>query len=212
MSQSGKSQAGTRRALIHAAENLFEEYPIEEVTLTDIATAAGFTKGAIYSNFTSKTDLLIGVLERHMELLYGEYEWLTGIDPAAEVGNVDEHTRANHGTNLGYLRVMAALWTASLDDQEVGDRVVACQTKSWDNVRETIEGMALGSGFKLPVDSRELSVGILCMGSAVLLRSKYDPSVDPGAIMTTMMAVVVHGIQKMAEDSTDDTGGQATNG
>ncbi|MBW8487413.1 TetR/AcrR family transcriptional regulator [Actinomadura parmotrematis] len=55
----------TRRALLAAAERLWAERGIHGASLDDIAASAGLTKGAVYSNFAGKTDLLLALLERY---------------------------------------------------------------------------------------------------------------------------------------------------
>lgn len=57
-------RARTRSALLGAAERLWAERGIHGASLDDIAAAAGLTKGAVYSNFAGKTDLLLALLER----------------------------------------------------------------------------------------------------------------------------------------------------
>ncbi|TDC59773.1 TetR/AcrR family transcriptional regulator, partial [Actinomadura sp. GC306] len=54
----------TRSALLGAAERLWAERGIHGASLDDIAAAAGLTKGAVYSNFAGKTDLLFALMER----------------------------------------------------------------------------------------------------------------------------------------------------
>lgn len=54
----------TRTALLAAAERLWAERGIHGASLDDIAAAAGLTKGAVYSNFAGKTDLLLALMER----------------------------------------------------------------------------------------------------------------------------------------------------
>ncbi|WP_424922330.1 ScbR family autoregulator-binding transcription factor [Streptomyces sp. wa53] len=49
--------ARTRRKLIEAAAVVFDRRGYEATTLSDIATAAGTTKGAIYFHFRNKDDL-----------------------------------------------------------------------------------------------------------------------------------------------------------
>ena len=57
----------TRTALLDAAERLWAERGIHSASLDDIAATAGLTKGAIYSNFTGKTDLLLALLDRYTQ-------------------------------------------------------------------------------------------------------------------------------------------------
>ncbi|MFC0038110.1 TetR/AcrR family transcriptional regulator [Actinomadura rayongensis] len=54
----------TRTALLAAAGRLWAEHGIHGASLDDIAAAAGLTKGAVYSNFTGKTDLVLALMER----------------------------------------------------------------------------------------------------------------------------------------------------
>jgi AcrR family transcriptional regulator len=57
----------TREKLFEAAARVFEEQGIGGATIEAIAAAAGFTRGAFYSNFDSKDELIIAMLEDHVE-------------------------------------------------------------------------------------------------------------------------------------------------
>ena len=51
----------TRSLLLDAAEDVFAEKGFTPATLDDIASAAGYTKGAIYKHFATKEDLFLAV-------------------------------------------------------------------------------------------------------------------------------------------------------
>ncbi|MCP3476265.1 TetR/AcrR family transcriptional regulator [Bradyrhizobium sp. CCGUVB1N3] len=57
----------TRDKLFEAAAHVFEDQGIGGASIDAIATAAGFTRGAFYSNFNSKDELIIAMLEDHVE-------------------------------------------------------------------------------------------------------------------------------------------------
>ena len=59
-----EKKAETRERLLKAAEAIARDEGLGRITLEGVASAAGLTKGAIYSNFGSKEDLLLEVLER----------------------------------------------------------------------------------------------------------------------------------------------------
>jgi AcrR family transcriptional regulator len=59
-----EQQEQTRERVIAAADELFIERGFHASSLGDIAAAAGYTKGAVYSNFASKEDLFFAVYER----------------------------------------------------------------------------------------------------------------------------------------------------
>jgi AcrR family transcriptional regulator len=57
----------TRDKLFEAAARVFEEQGIGGASVEAIAAAAGFTRGAFYSNFNGKDELIIAMLEDHVE-------------------------------------------------------------------------------------------------------------------------------------------------
>ena len=57
--------------LFEAAARVFEEQGIGGASIEAIAAAAGFTRGAFYSNFKSKDELIIAMLEDHVEQSIG---------------------------------------------------------------------------------------------------------------------------------------------
>ena len=61
----------TRDRLFEAAARVFEAEGIGGASIEAIAAAAGFTRGAFYSNFKSKDELIIAMLEDHVEQSIG---------------------------------------------------------------------------------------------------------------------------------------------
>src|SRR5690348_12636055 len=53
----------TRRKLLAAAEKAFARDGFEAARLEDIASLAGYTRGAFYANFKSKEDIFFALLE-----------------------------------------------------------------------------------------------------------------------------------------------------
>jgi AcrR family transcriptional regulator len=62
-----EKKAQTRERLIDAAARLFGERGFAGASLDDVAEEAGLTKGAVYSNFASKEDLIQAVLDERLE-------------------------------------------------------------------------------------------------------------------------------------------------
>src|SRR5580693_3466877 len=53
----------TRDHLLAAAADVFAERGFHGASLDQVAAAAGFTKGAVYSNFKNKDDLFLALIE-----------------------------------------------------------------------------------------------------------------------------------------------------
>lgn len=61
-------QQQTREALIFAARTVFSEDGYHAASLDRIAREAGFSKGAVYSNFDGKSALFLAVMDQNLEL------------------------------------------------------------------------------------------------------------------------------------------------
>jgi AcrR family transcriptional regulator len=75
----------TRERLFEAAARVFEEAGIGGASIEAIAAAAGFSRGAFYSNFNSKDELIIAMLEDHVEKAIRR-----NLDLLAKHGNLDD--------------------------------------------------------------------------------------------------------------------------
>ncbi len=78
----------TRETILAVAERLFLESGVTEVSLEQIAVAAGFTRGAVHWHFQNKQGLLLALLDRMglpLEQLAGQLEIDDTLDPLDEL-------------------------------------------------------------------------------------------------------------------------------
>jgi AcrR family transcriptional regulator len=62
-----RRRAQTRRHLLDAAALVFARKGFHGATIDEVAQTAGFTKGAVYSNFDSKEDLFFALVDDRIE-------------------------------------------------------------------------------------------------------------------------------------------------
>src|SRR5688500_16623682 len=67
-----RRRAMTREHLLDAAGIVFARDGFHGASLDDVASTAGFTKGAVYSNFKSKEDLLLALMDKHISQQFDE--------------------------------------------------------------------------------------------------------------------------------------------
>ncbi|WP_454689947.1 TetR/AcrR family transcriptional regulator [Achromobacter aloeverae] len=77
-----ESQAATRCKLLAAASKLFARDGYAAASVDRIAAAAGFSKGAFYSNFESKEQIFLEILEAHGDASLGAL--LSALDGAGD--------------------------------------------------------------------------------------------------------------------------------
>src|SRR5215212_2721253 len=77
-------RAATRRRLLDAAIAVVADRGFHAASVDAIAAEAGYSVGAIYSNFGGKDDLFLAVFDEHAE-------WFESVlsDPAADTGAVE---------------------------------------------------------------------------------------------------------------------------
>jgi AcrR family transcriptional regulator len=96
------SRSEVREGILLAALAVFAERGFDRSSLDLVAQRAGFTKGAVYSNFDSKEALFLALMDRQVEIRLRK-----------TVAAVDSVAAAESPTAVG--RVLAA---ASVDDAE----------------------------------------------------------------------------------------------
>jgi AcrR family transcriptional regulator len=86
----------TRTRLLDAAFDVFAEQGVRAASVETIAETAGFTRGAFYSNFSSKEELFFSLMEREKtmrleQLNTGVAQFLTPLvgEQGAELGDED---------------------------------------------------------------------------------------------------------------------------
>ncbi|HEX6246857.1 MAG TPA: TetR/AcrR family transcriptional regulator, partial [Nocardioidaceae bacterium] len=66
-----RRRENTRARLLEAALDVFAEKGIKRITVDELVAAAGFTRGAFYSNFSSIDEVFVAVFEDHAERMLG---------------------------------------------------------------------------------------------------------------------------------------------
>src|ERR1700674_3832781 len=72
----------TRDHLLAAAAEVFAERGFHGATLDEVAAVAGFTKGAVYSNFKNKEDLFLALFQANYDR---EMDGIRGVLADSEV-------------------------------------------------------------------------------------------------------------------------------
>jgi AcrR family transcriptional regulator len=117
-------QQRTRVELVDAAERLFTKQGFHATSLDAVAAEAGFTKGAVYSNFASKEDLFFAVYERRVDRRVEQME--AAIEGAATAHEAIMEMVPGAGgrpqADDGWLAVFFEFWAHVLRHPELRER------------------------------------------------------------------------------------------
>jgi AcrR family transcriptional regulator len=170
-------KAQTRERLIDAAAQVFAQRGVEAATLDEVAAAAGYTKGAVYSNFASKTDLLIALLERRIESQSAEYS------QRFEGQDIDSVARgllvpADHmeESERQFLMLFAEFWLHAMRDE----RARLLIAEQYEPARMVVGKFLVDSGYEKLAEEprlqpRDMAIVIEALGTGLAMQAALDP-------------------------------------
>jgi AcrR family transcriptional regulator len=187
-----EKKARTRERLVDAAARVFARKGFVATSLDEVAEEAGLTKGAVYSNFQNKEELVRAVLEERLETPLRRIAW----DVQAE-GNLEEDAvRASEelGTVLDKARD-ALLLSFDFAIHAVRDEGFRDEFTAYH--RNAVEGMAgvirerLGDEFELHVPAEILASVFDAVCNGVALERLMDPGALSDDVFGRLLAAVV---------------------
>jgi len=192
------SQAETRRNLLDAAEQLFECEGFHRTSVGAIAKEAGYTTGAIYSNFPRKEDLAVAVLDRSLQADWDSLLVELGARADFEdrlVAVIEWRQRLLVKSEpLGILRL--ELWLYSLRDAQLRADLVAGQRHLQSSFAGLLAQQAADLGCTLVVGAELLSSALLASADGTAVANGLDPeSHQSEAFAWTLATLVVASMQ-----------------
>ena len=188
-----EAQAETRRRLLDAAFRVCAQRGIQGSSVEAIAEAAGYTKGAVYSNFGSKDDLLVALFEERIEgFAEGLVEAIGGddVDVPAASGSFVGAAATRH---RAHFVLLCEFWSYAARDPAVRRRFAAGRRRYRALLTEIVEGEAKRFGVTLPVPAADVAAGVLALSLGLVLEGLVDRQVDPGAAYRSMLDLVYRG-------------------
>ncbi len=171
-----QSRDQTRQRLFDAAQSIFLTKGFVAASVEDIAELAGYTRGAFYSNFASKSDLFLQLLKRDHENVMAD---MRAIFDAGETRQQMEasvlHYYSTHfRDNECFLLWMEGKLQAARDPEfRVG--FTACLRELREATTEYVSQFSERVGTPLPMPARELAIGLLALSDGMQFSFAFDP-------------------------------------
>ena len=151
----------TREALVGAAAEVFTAKGFHAASLDEIADAAGFTRGAIYSNFGSKEELLFAVYDRLDDLtlagMADEIDERGGGDPLADATAAADVWARLLGRSRDMIALSLELRLYALRNPEARERLARLERQATDKLAAFIEDTFERQGMRLRAPSADLA-------------------------------------------------------
>ena len=178
-----ESQAQTRAQLVATAKQMFFTDGYHPTSLDKVADAAGYSKGAVYSNFRNKDELCAAVLD---EL---RAERLTEVVALVSQRNRFEALRdwaERVVGDPGWTQLEAEFALHARPNEHLRTELAA----GLDNIIEMLtRGVESADDLDLKMPSREVATVMLALGVGLGLMRSINPSVPVNGLVDTLRLV-----------------------
>jgi AcrR family transcriptional regulator len=172
-----------RALVLEAARRVFLARGYHGATVEDIADEAGFSRGVVYSQFGTKADLFLALLERRMgeraAQTAAQAGGLSGDDGAVTLmtGSADrDREDPGWGLLLIEFRVHAAR------DRELSERYAAAHQRTVERIAAVLGGIYQRAGQAPPFPAGQLAELMLALSSGGQLEHAANPAALPAAV------------------------------
>jgi len=188
-----EKKAVTRSRLLEAAAVVFRSKGYAAASLDEIAEEAGLTKGAVYSNFSSKDDLIVALIDERLDR------------PEVAINAAIPHG----GTQAEEAAQAAELFFKIFDSEretfllglelllyEARHGRVGSLERYWEvrqAMAEAVEQRAAEHGRRLTMPAIDLVQGLFALGSGLALTRLREPEVIPDALFAQLVTAMVTG-------------------
>jgi len=199
-----QSKANTRERLLAAARSVFASSGFHGASVDEIASQAGFSTGALYSNFDGKEDLFLVLMEREIEehareiseavrarasmaerATGGARQWMTMIDREPEL-----------------LLLFMEFWAYGVRDAQVRPKVAARFAQMREVLTQLIADGVRDFDLELDIPAEQLAVAIDALADGIARQKLADPDAVPDELMGTVLSLLFAGATRPAGTST----------
>ncbi|MEV6899431.1 TetR family transcriptional regulator [Amycolatopsis sp. NPDC051372] len=187
------SRAETRRKIIDAAGEVFARQGIAATSLNDIAAAAGLTKGAVYSNFEGRDDLVLTIMEEH--IVERMRSATTAFDELSDLGEATAEAGARLAagvdTDATWHRLLLEYWGIAMRNPAVHKGLALRRAQLRDAITAAITRAAAQHGVELPLPPEQLAVVVLALSNGLAVERGVEASAVPDSLFADVLKLLV---------------------
>jgi AcrR family transcriptional regulator len=199
-----QSRANTRERLLGAARRVFARSGFHGASVEEVASEAGFSTGALYSNFTGKEDLFLALMEREINehareiaqavseresmaerATGGARQWMIMIEREPEV-----------------LLLFMEFWAYGVRDAEVRPKVAARFAQVRELLTKLIADGVREFDLELDIPAEQLAVAIDALADGIARQKLADPDAVPDELMGRVLSLLFAGATRPAGTGT----------
>ncbi|MFE5480095.1 TetR/AcrR family transcriptional regulator [Nocardia sp. NPDC056541] len=196
-----ESHAHTRERLVETAKRLFMADGYNVTPLEKVATEAGFSKGAVYSNFATKHELGLAVLDVvHVERAQSLVDAMLAHDTLTErIEGFARWADENIG-DVGWTALEVEFATSTRHMPEIRTELAERRRTLTAMLASVIQTQADQLGLELPLSAEDAALQLLSLGIGLGVQRAIDPELPVSAIVDLLRSQIAAGRTSAAVD------------
>jgi len=171
-----QSREQTRDRLLDAANAIFTKKGYANTSVEDIAAAAGYTRGAFYSNFGGKSELFFELLRRESTKINLEFQRI--LESSTDKTELETQI-ARYYSGLYRDDMCSMLWIeakmVAVRDTRFRAKLNAFLNEKQNKIAEFIEIFSTLTGEPPAAPPQEIAIGLLALCEGVSFAHQCDP-------------------------------------
>jgi AcrR family transcriptional regulator len=193
-----QSKALTRERLLGAARTVFARRGYHGASVEEIAAEAGFSTGALYSNFEGKEALFLALLDREIDEHAREIE-----EAVRERDSIAERARGGAERWMAMIErepelqlLFMEFWAYAGRDPKVRRQVAASFARAREVLTRLIADGARDFELELALPAEQLAIAIDALADGIARQKMADPDAVPDELMGRVLALLLAGASR----------------
>jgi AcrR family transcriptional regulator len=162
----------TRTRILDAAAALFAEKGFTGASLDEIAETAGYSKGAVYSNFAGKEDLFLSLMERR------------ALEEQSMPGGSESDRSSDPIAGTGWTLATLDFFLTAVHKPELREALAEGYRETRSRLGPSLAGQR-EAGWATP---EELATLVMALGSGLIIQAALDPEAVPESLYERALA------------------------
>jgi AcrR family transcriptional regulator len=191
-----EQQALTRRRVLDAADAVFAERGFHAASLEEIVERAGYTRGAVYSNFSGKDELALAIIEQRIQSVTTllEDSVKASADPVAQAEVAGLQVAQLFEGERSWAPLFLEFATQAARHPELGSRLTELYRGLVASIARVLEAFASRAGVDLPISAERMAWTMVAAGDGVALERLIDPERADASLLAEMLGWLVTGL------------------
>jgi AcrR family transcriptional regulator len=168
-----------REAVLEAARQVFIQRGYAGASLEAIADEAGFSKGVVYSQFGSKPDLFMALLERRIDERAAQNERIVAQSVGRDALRELIQAANRYAGDSGWPYLLTEFRALAMRDPELNRRYAEAHSRSVESLASALDRVYEGAGVDPTVPVRSLAEFFLGAVAGIALERAANPNALP---------------------------------